>query len=301
MDYKRAERNITYHTPSCKMYLRHDFKHKCAYCGVSEDIVSNIPDVAEMIFEKDHFLPQDSKSPNIHKYFNLFYACQKCNGIKDNVLLPLNPCVDSIFTGSSPNISGGTAETGYCVESSTPSGNDYINKLQLNSRYHVELRECQAKHLARAREAEQILLDLQSNSKLTPTQVSIIASAIKPENNIDPIKQLCGSSSYGKHFIDAYYLLERLGYSCEIVFEGNELDIVVVVAGVKYYGQLRITSDIQNCQVSTSVLRTWQQKHVPCGVMQYITSSQQIRFHAIDFGNVNWKRKTYSAKSFMNL
>ena len=34
MDYIRKRRNVTYHSDACKMYLRHDFNHKCAYCGL---------------------------------------------------------------------------------------------------------------------------------------------------------------------------------------------------------------------------------------------------------------------------
>ena len=178
MDYERKERNVTYFTSSCKMYLRHDFKHTCAYCGVTEETLSSFSEVAENYFEKDHFLPQKDELPERHKYRNLFYACQKCNRKKDAVILPLNPCEDNIYSGKHSHLFGGTAETDFCVKARTARGENYIRALELNSRYHVEIREKQHARLRANLEAKKILDDLRKSNKVDELSIKKIETAM---------------------------------------------------------------------------------------------------------------------------
>ena len=63
-------------------YLRNDFNHRCGYCNVSDDFLSNY-------LEIDHFVPCDYYSNNNldsleTDYTNLIYCCKKCNLAKSN-------------------------------------------------------------------------------------------------------------------------------------------------------------------------------------------------------------------------
>lgn len=77
MDYIRKERNVTYNSDACKMYLRHDFRHTCAYCGIIEEAHYVTPLVADGGFQKDHFYPQNGTgidplpSTELHAYCEL--------------------------------------------------------------------------------------------------------------------------------------------------------------------------------------------------------------------------------------
>lgn len=78
---------------SYKMYLKSDFKNRCAYCNLSDDSITTY-------FEIDHFIPGSlCKSQNredlLTDYNNLVYSCKKCNiaktdqyeGTKDGINL----------------------------------------------------------------------------------------------------------------------------------------------------------------------------------------------------------------------
>lgn len=301
MDYIRVQRPIKYTSESCKMYLRHDFNHRCAYCGISEKMLSPNPAAAEMHFEKDHFLPQSGGYKNVHIYSNLFYACEKCNKIKDNILLPLNPCEDDIYSGKNPVIQGGSEETNYILSSSTPAGEKYIQSLQLNSRYHIYMRKIWQKHIQRIQECSKILAKLKDSQGLSLDEIKFIESSLEPEEDISSIEYLCGHSSYGLNFINAVTLLTSLGYTCKTVFKENLLDMHINISGVEYYAHLKIVNKTQDCRFPIPILRYWQTLNVPCGILQYITPTQKLRFHAIDFKTINWSQKTQIIDSFVDL
>ena len=62
---------------SYKKYLQEDFKHRCAYCNMLDEIIEPKP------FEIDHFIPRNTfkniKPELEYDYQNLMYACPKCN------------------------------------------------------------------------------------------------------------------------------------------------------------------------------------------------------------------------------
>ena len=301
MDYIRVQRPIKYTSESCKMYLRHDFNHRCAYCGISEKTLSPIPAAAEMLFEKDHFLPQYCGDKNVHNYPNLFYACKRCNNLKDNIILPLNPCRDDIYFGEKPAIQGGTKETKYAISSSTLAGQEYIQLLQLNSKYHIEMRKIREAHIQRVRERARILENLKNSKKLSPDEINEIESLFEPAEDISSAEYICGYSPYGLKFIDAVHTVTSIGYVCKLLLKENLLDICINISGIEYYAHLKIVNREKFCRFPIPILKYWQTLNVPCGILQYITPTQKLRFHAIDFKTINWSQKTQIIDSFVDL
>lgn len=301
MDFERKMRNITYHAPACKMYLRHDFEHTCAYCGIIEETISPTQEIAEDYFEKDHFMPQSNKSPECHEYRNLFYACRKCNNKKDNVLLPLNPCKDNIYKGDSPHIWGGTAETDFCVDSSTTVGKKYIEDLELNSRYHVSIRQKQYERKNANDEATKILNELKENKKLDEVSLQAIESIMEPRIESERVKNLCGSSAFAVYFADTYEYLISEGYVCDIVLEPNELDLKITIDGEQYYARVLPSCDAMHCRIQTYILAEWKKLDCMCGVLRYIKSENKIHFYKIDFDKIDWDKTLYCVKEFVEL
>lgn len=67
---------------SYKSFLQKDFKNRCAYCNMLDEIVFPKP------YEIDHFIPRkifESVKPQLeYTYDNLMYSCPKCNGKKSD-------------------------------------------------------------------------------------------------------------------------------------------------------------------------------------------------------------------------
>lgn len=301
MDYERKTRNVTYFSSSCKMYLRHDFKHTCAYCGVVEETISPFTEISEKFFEKDHFWPQKDGTPERHQYSNLFYACKKCNGKKDAIVLPLNPCRDDIYSGAHPHISGGTAETDFTVCASTSEGTNYIEALELNSRYHVTIRQQQQEYLLANAEARKILFELRKSERIDEDSLKKIEAAMYPIITMADVKYLCGSSEFGECVGEVYnYLLSR-GYNCEIILEANELDMVVTIDGVRYWVQILESSGAKECRIEIEKLQKWKDYAESCGLIRYIPNEQVLRFYRIDFDSVDWSKKRHCIREYREL
>lgn len=294
MDFVRKSRNITYHSPACKMYLRHDFKHRCAYCQVGEADLSRHSFIAEEYFEKDHFLPQTSGDPEVHKYTNLFYACRKCNHNKDDVLLRLNPCEDDVFGGLKPQIVIGDAKNPFVAHARTDAGKDYIEKLQLNSRYHIRVREIRASRQSMEQEWQEILRELKDAlPDRVFDRIMILLDTIHYESDVD---DLCGNSKMGQDFSEAQRFFRDRGVPCCFVFEEDELDIMVKVGDVDYLCEMRIGDRMQSCYFNIDKLRKWRERQVACGVCQYIKSKSKMMFAPIAFDEVDWKKKRHVLK-----
>ena len=62
--------------------LKEDFKNRCAYCNMPDNII------APESFEIDHFIPKNAFEnirPELeYEYDNLMYSCPKCNGNKSD-------------------------------------------------------------------------------------------------------------------------------------------------------------------------------------------------------------------------
>jgi len=301
MDYERKRRNVTYHSDSCKMYLRHDFKHKCAYCGVLEEFVAFIPEVADKYFEKDHFIPQDDNPLEVHAYSNLCYSCTSCNNKKDALALPLDPRSHDIFDGENPHIKDGTPETEYILSGTTVEGNAYITALELNSRYHIELRENQYAWSCAQTESMRILCDLEEKQALAQADLQLIATRLGLPLGSDPYKSICGGSKYAIDFVDACHYLEAKGCKPEIKLKEHEMDITAVVGADIYWGTVRISDSIKECRIKTSVLRERSKKSRMYGVFVFIPTSNTMCFYHIDFESVDWSKKEYRTSAFISI
>ena len=301
MDYKRKRRNITYHSASCKMYLRHDFEHRCAYCGSLEDALSPMPEVSDQYFEKDHFIPQSNRNPDTDKYPNLFYSCKKCNGKKSNKLLTLNPCTDSIHRGENPQITGGTAENKFAFESSTPEGKKFISDLELNSRYHRRLRRKQHLWLLAKNEGIALLQDPRYAEKLSADDLKQIKNILSQGIVIDEYEEICGGSEHALDVVEACHFLNERGYNPNVVLDENELDITATINGKTYYGSLRIESAITYRIMKTKILAEQRKANMPVGLFVYIPDQDTMCFYEIDFDQVNWEQENHRLNNYVQL
>ena len=301
MDYKRKKRNITYTSSSCKMYLRHDFDHRCAYCGSLEDALSPMPEVADQFFEKDHFIPQSNKNPDTNKYPNLFYSCTKCNGKKSNVLLTLNPCKDNILHGENPHLTGGTDERKFVFESSTPEGKKFISDLELNSRYHRRLRKKQHLWLLAKKEGVALLQDPRYAEKLSADDLEQIKNILSQGIVIDEYEEICGGSEHALDVVEACHFLEERGYNPQIILAENELDITATINGKTYCGSLRIEPSITYRIMKTEILAEQRKANMPVGLFVYTPDQDTLCFYEIDFDLVNWEQENHRLNNYIPL
>jgi len=299
MDYKRKIRNITYHSDSCKMYLRHDFNHKCAYCGVIEESMALIPEVADKCFEKDHFDPQNNDSPEVHTYSNLYYSCSSCNNKKDAIMLSLDPCVDAIFSGETPHIKDGTPKTDYILNYTTAKGKAYIEALELNSQYHIAIRKNQYAWKHAQDESLRIFRDLEARQVLDPSDLQQIAISLNLSLDTEPYKCMCGGSKFAIDFAAACNHLKNMGCNPVIMFEENEMDIKADVGADTYWGTVHISESIKECRIKTSILRERIKKYEPYGIFIFIPKSDTMYFHKIDSANINWNKKEYRSAEYI--
>lgn len=306
MDYIRKKRNVTYNSDACKMYLRHDFRHTCAYCGIIEEAHFVNPLAADDGFQKDHFYPQNGKgmdplpSTELHAYPNLFYSCSKCNNLKDNILLPLNPCEDSIFSGDSPYIRIVKKEEDLLAESNLPEGQAFIAQLDLNSRHHIEMRKQQDKWQKVILESNQVLKAIRECGELSPDTISALEKASNLKQT-DEVLSICGGSSYGLSIREIYSHLKKQGYSPRILFEEQELDMQITIGETTYLAKVLPLNGVSYCRMKTSILREWQKRNMPCGILRFQENPMDVRFFHIDFDEVPWDKSEYRIDKYIGL
>lgn len=76
---------------SFKPWLRDEFSFRCVYCLWRERWCAEGADV----FSVDHLSPQSLHPDLICDYDNLVYACCKCNSVRQDLDVPLDPCEDA--------------------------------------------------------------------------------------------------------------------------------------------------------------------------------------------------------------
>ena len=75
----------------------------------------------------------------------------------------MDPCTDDIWYGDCPQFEIGDADKGYFVEPKTPAAEYYAEILQLNSRFHIEVREELKRQISRKQERERLLAQLENH------------------------------------------------------------------------------------------------------------------------------------------
>ena len=237
MEYVRKQRWANYSSPKCKEYLRNDFSHECAYCKLQEQEVGV---VGLDFFQIDHFRPQSLKLPDINKYHNLYYSCEKCNNEKSdtwNTKL-LAPCVDDIFSGSNPAIVGGTKENEYKYIAQNDRGRFYINTFKLNSRTQIRFRKAREHHQNNIRMIntliDEILLKFQNN-----TELHDLNDFISQLDNLRDLKQQeLNNLPKNEMFEKAEEYLNDRNIENSLVFEEYNMDIKMKINDSTYYCEL---------------------------------------------------------------
>lgn len=283
MEYVRKKRWVTYHGKKCKEYLRNDFSHECAYCKLQE---SEVGFVTKEFFEIDHFKPQDMHDENVHKYPNLYYCCEKCNGEKSNIWSEelLDPCRDDIFCGDAPAIKGGNAEDGYILEAVNEKGTLYIDTFKLNSRYQVEIRRKRADRKNRIKEIntliDEIIGKIQSNASLS--HISSLAERLAELRQLKQTEtEMLGMDPV---FAKAQECLSDQAIQYNLVFRELDLDFEIKIGDETYLCELIIDTsteakDSYNKRIDTEKLSEWfSLENTKVGVLFYYPHIERMYF-----------------------
>ena len=283
MEYVRKKRWATYHSKKCKEYLRNDFSHECAYCKLQE---SEVGFVTREFFEIDHFKPQDTHDENVHKYPNLYYCCEKCNGEKSNNWSEelLDPCQDDIFSGESPAIRVGNAADGYILEAANANGTLYIDTFKLNSRYHVGIRRKRADSKNIIKEIntliDEIIGKIQSNSNFD--HISSLAERLAELRQLKQNEtEMLGLDPV---FEKAQEYLSNMAIQHNLVFRELDLDFEIKVGGETYLCELIIdtsteSKDSYNKRIDTEKLSAWLSlENTKVGVLFYYPHIDRMYF-----------------------
>ena len=244
MEYVRKQRWANYSSPKCKEYLRNDFSHECAYCKLQEQDVGI---VGLDFFEIDHFKPQSLNSPDMHKYYNLYYSCKKCNKEKSDIwdAKLLDPCADDIFSGSNPAIVGGKEENNYKYIAQNDRGTFYINTFKLNSRTQIRFRKARENHENNLNMIntliDEILLKFQSNAELHD-----LKGLIFQLDSLGHLKQQeLDKLPKDEIFEKAEKYLNDKGIENSLVFEEYNMDIKMKFNGRTYYSELIVDNSVE--------------------------------------------------------
>ena len=280
MDYSRKKHWVKYRSAKCKMYLRNDFHFECAYCGLKEK--DNL--IGEECFEKDHFVPMTSSAEeDLDDYQNMVYSCRRCNRTKTDqeLKLILDPCKDNIYRGSKPHIKKTGPEGNYRLLAVTKQGEEFINSLQLNSRFYRNMRRCQdeqnqiMKEICRLAEEEQ--------SKLFES-AAIIKRYLENNNsmmNTDEFR--CGNSKGGKDLYSVLLKLRKKGIGYSLLFDEDDLDICLSFEGSTYYCEVRTSDyegdDRRGPRLNKNKKEAWLNTGKQCGVLYYYKETDILELY----------------------
>lgn len=285
MEYVRKYRWANYSNPKCKVYLRNDFSHECAYCKLQEQEVGI---AGQYFFEVDHFKPQSLKLPNVHQYHNLYYSCSKCNKEKSDTWDEklLDPCVDDIFSGDNPAILEGKQENQYKYIAQNDKGEFYINTFKLNSRAQIRIRKARENHKNNIyimnTLIDDILLKSQSNTQLQDLGMLISQLSVLKNRNLQEIE-----FAKDEMFEKAEEYLTEKGIENSSVFEEYNMDIKLKINSSTYYCELIVDNSEEEKEeyrknLSVEKLRVWSEK-LKCnfGVLFYYPKINRMYFYAV--------------------
>lgn len=286
MEYIRKQRWANYSSPKCKEYLRNDFFHECAYCKLQEQEVGI---VGLDFFEIDHFKPQSLGLPDTHKYNNLYYSCEKCNGEKSNIwdTKLLDPCNDNIFSGSNPAIVGGRKENQYKYIAQNDRGAFYIDTFKLNSRAQIRFRKARENDENSLRMIntliDEILLKFQNNAELHD-----LKDLTFQLDKLQQIKQWkLNNLPKDEMFEKVEEYLNYRGIENSLVFEEYNMDIKIKLDGSTYYCELLVDNSVEEKteyrkNLSVEKMTTWLKKlSFKFGVLFYYPRINCLYFYPI--------------------
>lgn len=123
---------------SFRPFVREDFCRRCAYCLLTELLAAG-----DEAFELDHFRPRSRFPELTDDFYNIYYACHKCNQFKSNRYPPpelearnigfVDLCTEEFDAHFRVGPDGKWSGI-------TESGSYTIDMLRLNRRHLVDLR-----------------------------------------------------------------------------------------------------------------------------------------------------------------
>lgn len=124
---------------SYRPYLRTDFRHQCAYCGITE-----VYRRSDEGFGIDHFRPKKLFPELETQYENLYYCCNRCNRYKGfawptetgiaNGFQFCDPCEADPYESHLSTAPDGS------LHAHTPSGEYTLHRLRLNRKELLDFR-----------------------------------------------------------------------------------------------------------------------------------------------------------------
>lgn len=294
MDYRRKKRWVRYNHIKCKMYLRNDFHFKCAYCRMREQDTGVL---GEDYFEKDHFIARASETGgDLDSYENMVYACAKCNGTKSDISIDLllNPCKDDIYSGVHPHVTNLGKSGQYQLRGNTTEGWQYINTLQLNSRFYREMREKQEQAGIDDDELEGLIDEISNRSDVPKDLLRKLRTlvcnnySIKRNNQQDSDFR-CGHSKAGQAVQEVLDILDNLSVPYELLFEENDVDIKIQYNNEDYLCEIVLNDSaeipVRNIRMKKGQRESWLAENENHGVMYYYIKTGRLEFYGVNEEN----------------
>lgn len=265
MDHVRKKHWVRYSSDKCKMYLRNDFRFQCAYCGLHE---ANCGVMGELCFEKDHFIPRNAQvNWDIEQYENMVYACRTCNSRKsdEEVYLLLDPCRDDIYSGDNPHIKKLGAEDHYKVIPMTAQAKQFIEIMQLNSRFYRRMREYQEEHRENQQKIE-----------------TLLCQDIK-DGCSDEFR--CGQSEAGQDILQLLSELRGKEIPYQLLFNDDDLDIRIDFQGSTYDCEIKIHHSERGVNrkpyICDEKKREWVKTGNKCGILCYYAEKELLKLYVV--------------------
>jgi len=253
--------------------------------------------LGEDYFEKDHFVARTSEADiDLDSYDNMIYACSKCNGNKSdkNAELLLNPCKDNIYLGVNPHVKNLGKNGQYQLIGNTVEGQQYIDTLQLNSKFYREMRERQEQ-------------DDQCNNELKKLINEISDLTDMPDDLKQKVKRLvcnnflfqtndqqdstfrCGHSRAGQAFQEVLYILERWSVPHELLFSDEDIDIKIQYNDKEYLCEIVLNDKAQKpvkcIHIKSEQRESWTAENGNYGVLYYYMRTGRLEFYRVDENN----------------
>lgn len=290
MDYERKKRWVRYNHIKCKMYLRNDFRFECAYCRMREQDTGV---VGEDYFEKDHFVASVSgEKGDLDFYENMVYACSKCNGTKSDqcINLLLDPCKDNIYLGSNPHVKCLGKNGEYQLVGNTEEGKQYIDSLQLNSKFYREMREGQEQAQKADYELEKLINEIMNGSDIPKELLQKIIALVRNNymlqiNNQQDSAFRCGHSKAGQAFLEVLDILDNLSVSYELLFAENDFDIKIQYNGKEYLCEIVLNDSaeipVRNIRVKKEQRESWLSEGGEHGIVYYYMRTGRLELYSV--------------------